>query len=58
MKSTDNLTLTSLTNKYLNSAVILVESVFKHEDEIIITELEASINNKSLVSSVIVMLNH
>ena len=50
MKSTDNLTLTSLTNKYLNSAVKLVESVFKHEDEIIRTELEASINNKSLVS--------
>lgn len=50
MKSTDNLTLTSLTNKYLNGAVKLVESVFKHEDEIIRTELEASINNKSLVS--------
>ena len=58
MKSTDNLTLISLNNKYLNSAIKLVESVFKHEDEIIRTELEASINNKSLVSSVIVMLNH
>lgn len=50
MKSTEDLTLISLNNKYLNSAIKLVESVFKHEDEIIRTELEASINNKSLVS--------
>ncbi|WP_195990266.1 hypothetical protein [Clostridium sp. D53t1_180928_C8] len=48
MKSTDSLTLITLTNKYLTSAAKLVESVFKHEDEVIKSELEASINKKNL----------